>query len=209
MGVRAVLSSPLIYESFQRLVGGTEMRERCLDLLDIKAGQRVLDVGCGPAYYVKNLPSVEYFGFDTNARYIEHAQKKFGDRGTFRCEVFSEDSATGLGKFDRVLLMGLLHHLTDQECHDLLSLIGRVLAPGGVVLALDTVVHDGQTWFERKLALGDRGEHVREGAGFEALGRAHFETVDGRLAEPSWVPAVHFIMKLSSPLRKDNAPLAQ
>ena len=55
-------------------------------------GETVLDLGCGPAYYLGRLPrDIRYFGFDTSTRYIEHARKRWGDGPQFRDEVFTEE----------------------------------------------------------------------------------------------------------------------
>lgn len=201
--MKAILSSPQVYVAFQRLVGGARMREICLGMLDPKPGERILDVGCGPAYYLNDLPPVEYYGFDTATRYIEHAQAKFGDRGTFFAEEYTRAHADRLGRFDGILLMGLLHHLDDSTAHELLSVAADSLRPGGRVIALDTTVHAGQSWWENKFALGDRGEYVRTPEAFTALAKAHFSDVQGELRpKGSWVPDVHWIMTMRSPLLK-------
>lgn len=199
MGLSSLLKSPFVYESFQRLVGGVRMREECLKVLAPSAGERVLDVGCGPAYYLADMPDVDYHGFDTNERYIEHARKRFGDRGEFHCEVFGAAAAERLGSFDRIMLMGLLHHLDDAECDELLGLLARALKPGGILVALDTVLHDEQNRFEHLLASRDRGEHVRTPEGFSALGAKHFEDVEGRLSDRFWVPSIYWVMTLRTP----------
>ncbi len=199
MGVRSILKSPIVYETYQRLVGGIHMRDECLRILAPQAGQRVLDVGCGPAYYLAQMPEVEYFGFDTDERYIEHAKKKFGSRGNFRCSMFDSKVAAELGKFDRIMLMGLLHHLDDDQSSELLSLLAETLAPGGMLVALDTVVHDKQNPVERRLAEGDRGEYVRKPEGFLGLAQAHFHEVDGQLSQKFWVPSIYWIMTMSLP----------
>lgn len=202
--MKAILGSPQVYVAFQRLVGGAKMREICLEMLDPKPGERILDVGCGPAYYLSDLPKVEYYGFDTAQRYIEHARARFGDRATFFAEEYTRDHATRLGKFDGILLMGLLHHLDDATAHELLSVAADSLRPGGRVIALDTTVHAGQSWLENKFALGDRGEFVRTPEQFTALGQAHFSNVRGELRpKGSWVPDVHWIMTMRSPLAQE------
>lgn len=198
--MRSILESPQIYVAFQRLVGGAHMRELCIRMLEPKPGERVLDIGCGPAYYLNDLPPVEYYGFDTNQRYIDRAKHKFGRKAQFFCEHFTAEQARTLGKFDGVMLMGLLHHLDDAYASGLLQLVASVLKPEGRVIALDTAVHDGQSWFERKFALGDRGEHVRRPEQFDALARRWFASVEGQLPPKSWVPSVHWIMTLKSPL---------
>lgn len=194
--MRAILSLPSVYLGFQALVGATKMRSLCLALLQSKPGQKVVDIGCGPAYYLAELPAVDYFGFDTDARYIAHARKRFGERGRFFVEPFTQLHADTLGPFDGVLLMGLLHHLTDSECDALLSLVSRCLRPGGRVVTLDTVVHDHQGSFERWLALKDRGQYVRTPSGFEALAKLHFSDVRGTLTSLPRVPSIYYAMVL-------------
>lgn len=199
--MKSILETPLVYVAFQKLVGGAKMREICLAMLAPKPGERILDVGCGPAYYLNDLPKVEYFGFDTEGRYIEHARARFGDRATFYNEEYTRQHAARLGKFDGILLMGLLHHLDDATAHELLAVAADSLRPGGRVVALDTTVHAGQSWWEHKFAMGDRGEHVRSPEAFSALGKAHFSDVQGQLRpRGSWVPDCHWIMTLRSPL---------
>lgn len=175
------------------------MRAVSLERLGAKAGERLLDVGCGPAYYLADLPRLEYFGFDTDSTYIAHARARFGDRGTFFDEPFTEEKARELGPFDGVLLMGLLHHLDDDSCHRLLSTLATSLKPGGRVIALDTTVHDGQNFAEHLLAVKDRGEYVRRPEAFRALAEVHFSEVRGDLAGGPWIPSIYWIMELRVP----------
>ncbi len=204
MGVRSILKFPIVYETYQRLVGGMHMRDECLKVLDLKTGQRVLDVGCGPAYYLAQMPDVEYFGFDTDERYIEHARKKFGARGNFRCAMFTPQVAAELGQFDRIMLMGILHHLDDDQCDELLALLASVLAPGGMIVALETVIHERQNPVERMLAEGDRGEYVRKPEGFSALAQKHFQSVDGQLSQEFWIPSIFWVMTMGQPHAPDS-----
>ena len=194
--MRALLSLPSVYLGFQALVGGTKMRSLCLALLEPQPGQRIVDIGCGPAYYLADLPAVDYHGFDTDARYIDHARKRFGRRGRFYVEPFTQMHADTLGPFDRVLLMGLLHHLSDSECAALLALLSRCLRPGGRVVTLDTVLHDRQGSMERWLAQNDRGTYVRSPSGFEALAKSHFSDVQGTLPSLPRVPNIYYAMVL-------------
>ena len=151
-----VLESPAAYVALQYLVGGTKMREWGLEALAAKPGERILDLGCGPAYYVNRLGDVDYIGFDTHAPYIEAAKKRF-PRARFYCELFGAKQAEALGPFDAVFLMGLLHHLEDEQVDELLGLAAAHLRPGGRVVALDTVVYPGQSAISRTLAKNDRG----------------------------------------------------
>jgi len=205
MALTSILKSPLVYVTFQRVVGGTHMRDLCVRTLAPKAGERILDIGCGPAYYVADLPAVDYLGFDTDERYIEHARARFGHRAKFFCEPFLDEQAARHGKFDGILLMGLLHHIDDAACDHLLGLLSGVLAPGGRIVSLDTTVHPKQSYFEHLLAVKDRGEFVRTPEAFEALAKPWFGKIQGSVNEKMWVPSVHYTMVLSEPRSPVNS----
>ena len=199
------LQSPLVYVAFQAVVGGTKMREWGLEAVAPRAGERVLDVGCGPAYYVDRLSHVDYIGFDTDQRYIEDARSRF-PRARFFCEEFGPRHAAELGPFDAVMLMGLLHHLEDPHCDALLSLFAGALRPGGRVVALDTVVYPGQSAVSRLLAKNDRGDHVRTPEGFNRIGSRHFKQVEGRVVGDTLrCPAASWLMVLRDPIESSPA----
>ena len=200
MDIRRILRSPRIYMAFRRLAGGIHMRDVCLRIVDLQPGERVLDIGCGPAYYVKKMPPIEYIGFDTDSRYIEYARSRFSSHGTFFCGEFGEEQTQSLGRFDCVMLMGLLHHLDDAACSRLLALVGSVLKPSGRVVALDTTVHNSQHPFSRYLAIHDRGKYVRQPTEFLRLAEASFKSVTGNLPTAWWVPSIYWCMVLQDPL---------
>ena len=199
MEFRSILRSPLIYMTLQRLVGGVQMRKACIELLSPKVGDRILDIGCGTAYYLRQMPEVEYHGFDTNERYIKHAQTQLGHLGNFYWQQFEVDQARRLGQFDGVMLLGILHHLDDDDCNRLLNLTATVLKPEGRVICLDTVFHHGQNWFERLLARNDRGEFIRRPEQFFALADKSFESVDCGVENTRWIPSIVCYMILSRP----------
>ena len=204
MDLRLILRSPWVYMAFQAAVGGLYARNRCLELLAVKSGERVLDIGCGPAYYRRHLPEIEYFGFDTDARYIEHARSHFGHNGTFFCDEFGPKHPHGLGQFDCVILMGLLHHLVNQYCNETLALIASSLRPSGRVLALDTAIHSDQSYFEKRFAQSDRGNFVRRPEEFESLAVRHFSNVHGQLIRAWWIPSIYWAMVLKEPRTIQN-----
>lgn len=197
--LRQLLGNVGLYIALQKAVGADRVRYRCLDDAELKPGERVLDVGCGPAYYVGRLPEVEYHGFDTSGRYIAYARDRFGDRGTFHCAVLTADHLAELPKFDAVLLFGLLHHLDDDECATLLDLAAQGLAPGGRVISVDPCLHPGQGRISRWMSENDRGEYVRTPEAFTGLAEASFGQVSGEILDTvSRVPSSHYMMRMSN-----------
>lgn len=189
-----------LYVLSQRLVGADLARLQCIEALDARPGDRILDIGCGPAYYFDALPPCEYYGFDTDTRRIALARAKFGDRGTFRDEPFQEKHAQELGPFDKVLLLGLLHHVDDDIAAELLDLIARSLRPSGRVVALETAFFEGQSPLARFIAKNDQGDYVRTPKAYKKLVQAAFGRVESRVVGDTWrMPASHFMMILEEP----------
>jgi SAM-dependent methyltransferase len=200
-GLKDLLSHVPLYIGLQRLAGADRLRYRCLDDLALKPGDAVLDVGCGPAYYFDRLPQpITYHGFDPDAGYIQWARDRWGGRAEFHLGVFDADAADGLPEFDAVLLLGLLHHLSDDESSRLLELSTRVLAPGGRVVSVDTCFEPTQGRLSRWMSENDRGEYVREPEGFRALAEASFANVSGELINADIrIPGSYWLMRMSTP----------
>jgi SAM-dependent methyltransferase len=122
---------------------------------------RILDIGCGTARVLGALSDVDYLGIDHNAGYIARASRKYGASGTFKVADVSEISDLN-HRFDRILLFGVLHHLSDDQVQSLLRKIPSLLQDGGfLVTGYDPVFHDGQGWISKRLAKADRGQFVR------------------------------------------------
>jgi 2-polyprenyl-3-methyl-5-hydroxy-6-metoxy-1,4-benzoquinol methylase len=124
-------------------------------------GISVLDVGCGPAEILELLQDVNYIGLDHNPNYIATATKKYGAKGTFICAGVDQLNDYGLKTFDRIIILGVMHHLDDEQLTQLImSLKGR-LNVGGVLITFDVAFEDKQKFIAKLLAKNDRGKFVR------------------------------------------------
>lgn len=198
----SMLARVWAYVLLQRVVGADRLRDQCISRLDLRPGETVLDVGCGPAYYLGRLPrSVDYYGFDTEPNYVRWAQKRWADRNaSFRLGTFNEVEAAKLAPVDAVLLLGVLHHLSDEESTSLLKLTARSLAPTGRVVTVDTCFEPSQGRLSRWMAENDRGGFVREPAAFVDLARTHFHNVEGELlTRVTRIPGSYWMMAMSEP----------
>jgi SAM-dependent methyltransferase len=206
MALADILQYPRIYQGFQSLSGFFGARIRAIDAyLDIKPGDHVIDIGCGPGTIVKHLPmDIRYDGFDIEKRYIEYARSRFHARGSFHCRRFDLNCTAFLGSADVVMMNGLLHHLDNADASALLRVVCRALKPTGVLFTLDGCFRDGQSWLKHWLLRQDRGRHVRTEDEYRQLLKGHFGAVEIFIREDLSPIPYSFVVGLAHPVSPYN-----
>ena len=200
-GLRAILSIPLVYETFQRLVGSPRVREALVDrYVGVRPGLRVLDIGCGPGVLVEYLPGVAYTGTDVSAPYIEAARRRYGDRGTFHVGRVEDLDPNELGTFDVVIAKSLLHHIDEDEALHLFEVASTVLAEDGRLVTLDAAYAPDMSRAARFVVSRDRGQSILTPEGYEALARRRFADVEIEVQHDLLrIPYTHVFMSCSRP----------
>lgn len=177
-GLRSIFSVPAVYSLAQRAVGAEKLRKRLVnDVLGIRTGMRILDIGCGPADILAQFPEVDYVGFDHSESYIDSARARFGDRGKFFNLSATDVDLDDFAPRDLAMSVGVLHHLDDDEVLDALQTAKAVLGAEGRFVSVDPTFAEGQHPIGRFLASRDRGQHVRTPAETEALVTQVFNNV--------------------------------
>jgi len=195
-GLRRLLSRAKGYNLLQGILGaGRVRRALAKDYIQAEPGMKVLDIGCGTGGILEYLPEVDYLGFDMNPDYVEAAAKRFGPGNRFICANVNEVPAEAEGSFDRILALGLLHHLEDREVVNLMKLAHRLLAPGGRLVTLDSCYRDHQPAVARFLIDRDRGQNTRTAHGYTELAEQVFPEVASFLREDLLrVPYTHIVL---------------
>lgn len=136
------LALPL-YDPLTRWFGADRLRRELVERAGLRAGLRVLDVGCGTgtlAVYAKQLcPAAIVTGIDPDPRALARARRK---AALGRVEVrFDEGFGDALpypnASFDHVFSSFMLHHLEAPARRRLLEHVRRVLSPGGTLHLID------------------------------------------------------------------------
>ena len=125
-------------------------REGMLDLVVLKPGDSVLDVGCGTGSLVIEAkrdvgPGGEVFGIDASPEMLARAERKARKAGV---EIgFRNAPAQALpfpdARFDTVLSTIMLHHLPSKGREECLREMRRVLKPGGQALVVEFMAAAG------------------------------------------------------------------
>lgn len=202
-GLRAVLSVPVVYETFQRVVGSPRVRRHLVDrYVATSPGMRVLDIGCGPGGLVDYLPmDVDYTGTDLSESYIASARRRYGARGRFFAGRVEDLDADRLGEFDVVIAKSLLHHIDEDEALHLFEVASSVLAPGGRLVTLDAAYTDDMSRAARFVVSRDRGQSILTPEGYERLARRAFAEVDVAVHHDLLrIPYTHVFLSCAEPL---------
>eukprot|EP00051_Salpingoeca_urceolata_P020647 m.312398 g.312398 ORF g.312398 m.312398 type:complete len:435 (+) comp19658_c3_seq1:174-1478(+) len=122
--------------------GGPDTTKEFCAMLDLKAGQSVLDVGSGlggSAYHMAKEYGVSVLGIDLSTNMVDIAQERvpdagLGDRVSFKvADVTKQDY--GAGSFDVIYSRDTILHITDKPA--LFRKFFEWLKPGGRVLISD------------------------------------------------------------------------
>lgn len=193
------LDFPYLYSHTMKLLGAdrtlTEIIEQYIKPV---SGDKILDIGCGPADILSYLPpDIEYTGIDFNERYIKSAREKFQGKGVFILGDIADYDFSFKESFDIVIATGVIHHLPEKEAMKLLSDGYRCLKDQGRLITLDNINED---WIgvRNKIALRlDRGKFVRNKTEYLAL-FSNFSDVHCRITKSKLrIPYYHIICEIS------------
>jgi SAM-dependent methyltransferase len=191
------------------VVGGIDMAPAYRELA-ADAHSVVLDIGCGMGDALNHLDAyTAYLGLDTDARAIDTARARHGGRPNTRFEARAVSSAD-LFEYrpTHVVMVGLLHHLPDDEA---LGLLERLRGTESIesMVTLDIVFLAGRR-YNNLLARLDRGRHCRTMSGYLELVRRAGLALESQRAVPSHPTrgrVEYFVMKLSRSRQKPESSL--
>lgn len=189
-----ILSSPFIYSTFQKLMKGDKIRKKILELSIKKKNPKILDIGCGLGDSLEYIENPVYFGYDISKTYIEYAKKKYKKKGVFLCRNFSQKEIKRLPKFDYILLIGILHHLTNDQILNLLRNIKRTMKKDGCLITLDPIYMKDQNYFARFLISHDRGKNIKTKKKYLRMLKLFFKNSISRTYNQSFIPYTWFSM---------------
>jgi ubiquinone/menaquinone biosynthesis C-methylase UbiE len=197
-GLQRWLKVPCLYNLLQDAIGGNALRRKVIQRhVQAKPGDKIIDVGCGPAQILPWLPEIEYLGFDINPSYIASAKRVHGNKGTFvvgDTKSLWEDSR--FRDADIVIGLGILHHLDDDDAEHCIRFAHRALKPTGRFVCLDACWIANQGFVSKYVMSRDRGQNVRTEQAYRQLAAKVFKKVDTWVdAKPMRIPYVTVVLE--------------
>jgi SAM-dependent methyltransferase len=198
-----LLGHPFVYDRIRPLVvGGIDWAPLYRDL-EAGEGDVIVDVGCGTGIahqYIRGFAA--YHGFDTDEVAIRKAESATGAPNVhYHRRVITQDDMTRIQP-TRVILSGLLHHLSDDDCLGLLGMCARTPSVRRVATA-DVVYLPGEH-VSNLLAFFDRGKFVRRREPYlELASRAGLRIAREEIvrSHPETGKALYLFMALDPPGR--------
>jgi len=192
-GLQGSLKVPLLYNLLQDAIGGNALRRRFIrNHVRAQAGDKVIDIGCGPAQILPWLPEVEYHGLDVNPACIASAKRMHASRGTF--VVGNTESLWDDSRFrdaDVVIGLGILHHLEDKEAEHCIRFAHRALKQGGRFVCFEACWIPNQGFLSRYIMSKDPGQNIRTEQAYRQLAGDVFKNVNTRIdTKPLRIPYV-------------------
>src|SRR5438034_4988510 len=197
-GLLRWLKVPFLYNVFQGVVGGNALRRRIIrNHARARPGDKVIDIGCGPAQVLQSLPDVEYLGLDIDPDYIAFARRTYGNKGTF--VVGNTQSLRSDSRFkdaDIVIAVSVLHHLDDEEAANCIRFAYDALKTGGRLICHDACWIPNQGAFSKWIMSHDRGRNIRTEQQFRQLAAKFFKHVDAWVdKKPMRIPYVTVVLE--------------
>ena len=209
-GLRAALSLPSVYRWFQGSLAISRARhEVATTYIRAQPGDRVLDIGCGPAEVLQHLPAVRSFGLDYSAQYLQEARRRYREhhpRPSF-AQMDVRALRPGARRFDIVLAQGVLRHFDDAEAQSILTAAAGSLSDTGRLITINPAFDPAQSRVARLLNLQRQGQ-ARPGPR-QSTGRiaaTAFEQVTTHVRHNLMrVPYTHVIMVCVKPQSGESA----
>ena len=187
------INSPLVYRIIQYIMSGTSFRNSIIKKNIKKSNLKILDIGCGPAQILEQIPRCDYYGYDIDQRSIQYAKKKYRKKNYhFYCKKFNETEIKKLPKFDFVIFFGILHHLSNKEADKMLTLCKRTMKKNSKLLTEDPILLEKQNIIAKFLIEKDRGINVRQKKEYINLLKKHFKKIKNKVTHQFFIPYTWF-----------------
>jgi len=134
--INKLLNNPAILIRLRRVVENNfkKQKEVIKKYFFYNPEDSILDLGCGSGEFSVFFQKENYVGIDIDATNIEFARKQFAKNFIVAdAKKLPFDNST----FSKILVSGVFHHMSTDDCLSVFSEMKRVLKPEGSVLVME------------------------------------------------------------------------
>ena len=139
---RGMSYSSAIYQSPQQTLEQAQIakHDRIIDLLDAKAGARVLEIGCGWGGLAEAMleRGLDVTGLTLSPAQLAYAQTRLGGRADLRLQDYRDCD----GVFDRIVSIEMIEAVGERFWPVYFDRLKKMLAPGGSVVLQAITIKD-------------------------------------------------------------------
>src|SRR3989338_9220840 len=117
MRINKIFDNPFLYNAAQALLA-MDFYKVASYFLRRYPHRSIVEIGCGTGEMLKHLDPERYVGVDINKNYIKTARRKF-NRGNFEFLVADGNSIKSKEKFDILLMVNIIHHISDNDLSEM------------------------------------------------------------------------------------------
>lgn len=178
--ILSIFDFPLFFNLLQRLIADQQHVKKFVKLaLSKLQPQSILDIGFGTGNFMEVIPKTSrYVGIDNNPRYFSFTKNRFAAPNR---EIFLQDASDinfYKGRyFDVVMLISILHHLSEEELFKILPAIKKITAKA---LIITDILPDPPGALPKLLVKLDRGRFIRNSQLKVAILKRYFKIVEVR-----------------------------
>jgi cyclopropane fatty-acyl-phospholipid synthase-like methyltransferase len=163
----------LLTDLFQRVLTANKWEQRnnlsrYLRALNLKAGSRCLDFGCGTALFapVFTAANLNYYGYDIEKSLLDYASRIY-KKAQFTSSL---DDLKASAPFDLILANCCFHHIDSETLDVELQSICSILADDGTFIMIDILLPSNDSfWLRRLFRRLERGAFVRTAGDYAIL----------------------------------------
>lgn len=173
--LRQILTSPRVSIVLRRLVENNFKRQREIikKYFSLQPDDQILDLGCGTGEFSLLFPEAKYTGIDIDPKNIEYARARYQKKflmADARQLPFTDS------QFTKVLIVGVLHHLSDADTQQILREVRRVLKRDGKFLIMEDT--RSSRMLVKLMQAVDQGCYIRSFSEWKNLIGANFSIRD-------------------------------
>lgn len=202
--VSSIGRSPVLHRTVRLLINWVDISASALKGLDVKPGERILDVGCGIGMNGSfSGRGIRYVGIDLDHRMLRYAARRH-HQGAF-LQVRIPRLPFRSKSFDKALVVNVFHHLSDEEAGGLCQELERLVT--GLILIVDADPEVSNP-FQKFLLSLDPGKNFRGLQGRVGQISPHLKVLKTkRVTTPSGSVRLYFLSATAKNLVDSRPPV--